>query len=68
MSTDNEEEILDMSKEIDQIKSIQTFDQQLYVIAQQVKWSMSNVFRSHCGFHIFHGDFLKTIYEYRFQY
>ena len=46
---------VDMSKEVGQEHSIQTFDQQLYAVSQQVKWSMRDVFRSHIlrlwGFH-----------------
>ena len=46
---------VDMSKELGQSHSIQTFDQQLYAISQQVKWSMPDVFSSHVvrlgGFH-----------------
>jgi hypothetical protein len=46
---------VDMSKEVGQEHSIQTFDQQLYAVSQQVKWSMPDVFRSHIlrlgGFH-----------------
>ena len=38
---------VDMSKEVGQEHSIQTFDQQLYAVSQQVKWSMPDVFRSH---------------------
>lgn len=44
-----------MAKEVGQPFSVQTLDQQLYAIAQQVKWSMPNVFSSHVitlsGFH-----------------
>ena len=44
-----------MSKVVGQHNSIQTFDQQLYAVSQQVKWSMPNVFRTHIlqlgGFH-----------------
>jgi hypothetical protein len=46
---------MDMSKVVGQDNSIQTFDQQLYAVSQQVKWSMPNVFRTHIlrlgGFH-----------------
>ncbi|CAG2209161.1 unnamed protein product [Mytilus edulis] len=44
-----------MSKEVGQDFAIQTFDQQLYAVSQQVKWSMPEVFQSHIlrlgGFH-----------------
>jgi hypothetical protein len=46
---------MDMSKVVGQHNSIQTFDQQLYAVSRQVKWSMPNVFRTHFlrlgGFH-----------------
>ncbi|CAC5408181.1 unnamed protein product [Mytilus coruscus] len=46
---------MDMSKEVGQDFAIQTFDQQLYAVSQQVKWSMPEVFQSHIlrlgGFH-----------------
>ncbi|CAC5390433.1 unnamed protein product [Mytilus coruscus] len=46
---------LDMSNEAGQAHAIQTFDQQLYAIAQQVKWSRPDIFESHIlrlgGFH-----------------
>ena len=46
---------LDMCKAIGQEHAIQTFDQQLYAIAQQVKWSLPNTFDTHIlrigGFH-----------------
>ena len=38
---------MDMSKAIGQQHSIQTFDQQLYAVAQQVKWSNPDLFKSH---------------------
>lgn len=34
-------------KEVGQEHSIQRFDQQLYAVSQQVKWSMPDIFRSH---------------------
>ena len=44
-----------MSNEAGQAHAIQTFDQQLYAIAQQVKWSRPDIFESHIlrlgGFH-----------------
>jgi hypothetical protein len=46
---------MDMSTVVGQDNSIQTFDEQLYAVYQQVKWSMPNVFRTHIlrlgGFH-----------------
>ncbi|CAC5420190.1 unnamed protein product [Mytilus coruscus] len=46
---------LDMSSEAGQDFAIQTFDQQLYAIAQQVKWSKPDIFNRHIlrlgGFH-----------------
>ncbi|CAG2257359.1 unnamed protein product [Mytilus edulis] len=46
---------LDMSNEAGQDFAIQTFDQQLYAIAQQVKWSKPDIFNRHIlrlgGFH-----------------
>ncbi|CAG2217813.1 unnamed protein product [Mytilus edulis] len=45
----------DMSNRAGQQYAVQTFDQQLYAVAQQVKWSMPDVFHSHIirlgGFH-----------------
>ncbi|CAG2219736.1 unnamed protein product [Mytilus edulis] len=35
-----------MSKEVGQDFAIQTFDQQLYAVSQQVKWSMPEIFQS----------------------
>ncbi|CAG2248790.1 unnamed protein product [Mytilus edulis] len=44
-----------MSNRAGQQYAVQTFDQQLYAVAQQVKWSMPDVFHSHIirlgGFH-----------------
>ncbi|CAC5391599.1 unnamed protein product [Mytilus coruscus] len=46
---------LDMSNDAGQDYAIQTFDQQLYAIAQQVKWSKPDIFNRHIlrlgGFH-----------------
>ena len=46
---------LDMTNEAGQEHAIQTFDQQLYAIAQQVKWSKPDIFNRHIlrlgGFH-----------------
>ena len=46
---------LDMTNEAGQEHAIQTFDQQLYAIAQQVKWSKPDIFYRHIlrlgGFH-----------------
>ena len=46
---------LDMTNEAGQEHAIQTFDQQLYAIAQQVKWSKHDIFNRHIlrlgGFH-----------------
>jgi Tfp pilus assembly ATPase PilU len=36
---------LDMTNEAGQEHAIQTFDQQLYAIAQQVKWSKPDIFK-----------------------
>lgn len=45
----------DMTNALGQTHAIQTFDQQLYAVAQQVKWSMPELFRNHVirlgGFH-----------------
>jgi hypothetical protein len=38
---------LDMSMDAGQEHAIQTFDQQLYAIAQQVKWSRPGIFEPH---------------------
>jgi hypothetical protein len=38
---------LDMTNEAGQEHAIQTFDQQLYAIAQQVKWSKPDIFNRH---------------------
>ncbi|CAC5364831.1 unnamed protein product [Mytilus coruscus] len=38
---------LDMSKRAGQQYAVQKFDQQLYNVAQQMKWSMPDVFQSH---------------------
>jgi hypothetical protein len=38
---------MEMSTAVGQGCSVQTFDQQLYAIAQQVKWSMPEKFESH---------------------
>ena len=47
---------LEMSKVAGQNNPVQTFDQQLYAIAQQVKWSMPQIFHPHVvrlgGFHM----------------
>ena len=47
---------LEMSKAAGQNNPVQTFDQQLYAIAQQVKWSMPQIFHPHVvrlgGFHM----------------
>ncbi|CAC5361987.1 unnamed protein product [Mytilus coruscus] len=55
---------LDMSKRAGQQYALQTFDQQLYAVAQQVKWSMPDVFQSHIirlgGFHGF-SCFIGTV-------
>lgn len=46
---------LEMSASVGQENAIQTFDQQLYAVAQQVKWAMPNTFENHIirlgGFH-----------------
>jgi hypothetical protein len=46
---------LDMSNYADQEHAIQAFDQQLYAIFQQVKWSRPGIFEPHIlrldGFH-----------------
>jgi hypothetical protein len=38
---------LEMTNEAGQEHAIQTFDQQLYVIAQKVKWSKPDIFNRH---------------------
>ena len=47
--------LLDMSMDAGQEHAIQAFDQQLYAIAQQVKWSRPDILEPHvlrlCGFH-----------------
>jgi len=44
-----------MTKAMGQVHSVQTFDQQLYVIAKQVEWAIPETFRNHTvrlgGFH-----------------
>jgi hypothetical protein len=49
------QKLLDMSMDADQEHAIQAFDQQLYAIAQQVKWSRPDILGPHvlrlCGFH-----------------
>ena len=46
---------LDMSNYVGQEHAIQAFDQQLYAISQQVKWSRPGIFEPHIlrldGFH-----------------
>ncbi|CAG2226443.1 unnamed protein product [Mytilus edulis] len=53
-----------MSNRAGQQYAVQTFDQQLYAVAQQVKWSMPDVFHSHVirlgGFHGF-SCFVATV-------
>jgi len=47
--------LLDMSMDAGQEHAIQAFDQQLYAIAQQVKWSRPDILEPHVlrlgGFH-----------------
>jgi hypothetical protein len=54
-STYGYEKGLDMSMDAGQEHAIQTFDQQLYAIAQQVKWSRPVILETRilrlCGFH-----------------
>ena len=51
----NMKKCVDMTKAMGQKYSVQTFDQQLYSIAKQVAWAMSDTFRNHIlrlgGFH-----------------
>ena len=46
---------VDMTKAMGQVHSVQTFDQQLYAIAKQVKWAIPETSRNHTvrlgGFH-----------------
>jgi hypothetical protein len=48
--------LLDMSMDAGQEHAIQAFDQQLYAIAQQVKWSRPDILEPHvlrlCGFRL----------------